>query len=52
MSLSRKLFFIPIGIPGTGKTTLARHLESTLLLQQPHFKFKKVSYDQILTEKL
>lgn len=23
-----KLFFIPVGLPGTGKTTLAHHLES------------------------
>jgi Holliday junction resolvasome RuvABC ATP-dependent DNA helicase subunit len=29
MAAIKKLFFVPIGLPGMGKTTLAKHLEST-----------------------
>ncbi len=58
MAHIKKLFFVPIGLPGTGKTTLAKHLESTsnklfynYHTGQPNYvEFKKISYDKILTD--
>ena len=58
MAHIRKLFFIPIGLPGTGKTTLAKHLESTSNKMFYHhtsntqlfIEFKKISYDRMLTD--
>ena len=58
MAHIKKLFFVPIGLPGTGKTTLAKHLESTSnkmfyhhSLNTPLFvEFKKISYDKLLTD--
>jgi hypothetical protein len=59
MSAIKKLFFVPIGLPGMGKTTLARHLESTAHKSFTNhnstpFKvqFKKISYDKMLTDNL
>lgn len=57
MAQVNKLFFIPIGLPGMGKTTLSRHLEHTSVkylnknYQYPFkLSYKHVSYDKILTD--
>ena len=42
------VFLVPIGIPGMGKSTLARKLP----LQRPDLKFNRVCYDSILTDKI
>ena len=56
MNSVKKLFFVPVGLPGMGKSTLARHLkhavEKNLTGKQglPSVTFSKVSYDGILGE--
>ena len=42
------VFLVPIGIPGMGKSTLARKLP----LKRPDLKFNRVCYDSILTDKI
>ena len=54
----KKLFFIPIGLPGMGKTTLARYLKTTTFNSLHPSKatlpfninFRKISYDKMLTK--
>lgn len=57
MSHIKKLFFVPVGLPGMGKTTLAKHLEHCKHKQFVNFEdsrftiiFKKISYDRMLTD--
>ena len=57
MTSIKKLFFIPVGLPGMGKTTFCHHLERTVSILSKQksassYKFKKISYDRILTQKL
>lgn len=30
----KKLFFVPVGLPGMGKSTLAKHLKDSLLANE------------------
>jgi hypothetical protein len=49
LSQTTKLFFIPIGLPGTGKSTLAKHLESVShqIFDNYHSQPSAVSFKQI-----
>ncbi|CDW84692.1 UNKNOWN [Stylonychia lemnae] len=54
----RKLFLIPVGLPGMGKTTLAYTLQQAFTKinhsqqqqSKPNIIFKRISYDHILEE--
>lgn len=51
MAHVKKLFIIPIGLPGMGKTTLSKHLEqASLKTGKLSFEliYKKISYDKML----
>ena len=56
MAHIKKLIFVPIGLPGLGKSTLSRHLESTtnkFFHQGKHMinvDFKRINYDKMLTD--
>lgn len=41
----KKVFFIPLGLPGLGKTTFAKHLQTTY-----QKNFKVISYDALLVK--
>ena len=41
----KKVFFIPLGLPGLGKTTFAKHLNSTYKNDM-----KLISYDALLVK--
>lgn len=56
-----KIYFIPVGLPGMGKSTLAKHIKQTIGKCQsngkdlqasglPKVSFAKISYDRILGE--
>lgn len=38
-----KIFFIPVGLPGLGKTTFAKHL-----MTHSRLNFKVINYDEML----
>ena len=43
---TKRLFFIPVGLPGMGKSTLAKKLRSL-----KHVTLTRISYDSILEDK-
>jgi MoxR-like ATPase len=50
MTNKKRLFLIPVGLPGLGKTTLARQLERHLALNQKR-EFLRISYDELLLKR-
>ena len=58
MALIKKLIFVPIGLPGLGKSTLSRHLEQTTnkFFHQGktaiNVDYRRINYDQMLTDNL
>lgn len=55
MHTAKKLFFVPVGLPGMGKSTLAKHIRQATEKSkkaQTQLSFHKVSYDRILGDNL
>lgn len=56
MQSIKKFIFVPIGLPGMGKTTLSRYLSSNSKIlfangqQSQQVDFIKISYDRMLTD--
>ena len=61
MASVSKIYFIPVGLPGMGKSTLAKHIKQTVVkflgsgkdlhaASLPQVSFAKISYDRILGE--
>jgi tRNA uridine 5-carbamoylmethylation protein Kti12 len=64
MAHIKRLFFIPVGLPGMGKSTLSKHIKMAVERNLAHglikthlnnastVSYHKVSYDRILGENL
>ena len=50
LSTFKKLFLVPVGLPGMGKSTLAQNVKLSLIL--PAIEYHLISYDSIVKSQI